>query len=338
MHRYDYTQRDIDRQSYYFKALDYDFKIDSALERRISSKWNLDSIGLPLAPAYYGLYRIIHAEYFRRFSYFPNLNPARSFNEKMQWLKLFDQRYETVRCSDKIEVKSFASERIGNKYIVPVHQVASMFGNINFASLPTSFVLKTNHDSGSVFVVRDKNVADLTLIGTRLNDALKRPYGWMLGEWAYRFVRPKVFAEKLIDSGPDALPPDFKFFCVNGKVKFLHYIYDRSSCPKEIIVDPSGRVLDARLYTAFEQGIEFNRPVQWEEMIWISETLSQDFQFVRVDLYERQGDLFVGELTFWPMSGFYMGAGQVELGKLLEIDQNKFRPFVLGQMERRQWA
>mgnify|MGYP003612413019 FL=1 len=131
---------------------------------RIYLKWLTDCRRLPLTSDHWELYQIIHRLYWKDLRDFPNLVNCRDFNDRMQWLKLFDQSEEIIRCSDKITVRDYVKERVGEKYLVELYQVCDHFSQINFKSLPKSFVIKTNHDSGSVILVRDKSKFDSTLL------------------------------------------------------------------------------------------------------------------------------------------------------------------------------
>ncbi len=124
----------------------------------IKTKWLNDKRQLPLTPANYELYNIIHRRYWDILHDFPNLINCHDFNDKIQWLKLFDQSPEIVSCVDKILVRDYVRERVGEEYLVKLFQVHDYFSQIDFDALPKSFVIKTNHDAGSVILVRDKSM------------------------------------------------------------------------------------------------------------------------------------------------------------------------------------
>jgi hypothetical protein len=296
------------------------------LSLRIRSKWRKDARHLPLTPEHWELYNIIHRLCWRELHDFPNLIQCRDFNDRIQWLKLFDQHEAMARCSDKILVRDYIRERIGDKYLVRLYQVRARFEEINFDALPNQFVIKTNHDSGTVILVRDKNKWDKASAATRIQNSLKQTYGWLNGEWAYAFVKPAILIEEFIEPERTAPPPDYKFYVVEGKVRFVHFIYDRGADTKEQTVDRDGNDLATELYPSFKLGAAFRKPECWPEMLDVAERLGKGFKCVRVDLFCSNNRIYAGEMTFWPMFGCYKGEGQKKLGPLLDFDRSTFQP------------
>jgi|LSQX01.2.fsa_nt_gb hypothetical protein len=292
---------------------------------KLRIKWSWDSLFLPLMPAHKHLYRIIHEHYYKEMGYFPNLIRCRDYNDKMQWLKLFDQDELIVQCSDKLGVREFSKERVGEQHLLKVYQVAETWDGLDFERLPDAFVLKTNHDSGTVVLVRNKHEMDITGLHNRFAHSLSRIYGVNNGEWGYSGIKPRIFAEEFLEPEYLRQPPDYKFHCVDGKVKLLQYIYDRGAQSKEQMIDrngvDSGFVFDHR----FLAGNTFIKPGNWLEMVEIAEKLAHGFKYVRVDLYHSKGQIFVGELTFWPMAGCYHGEGQKIIGKYLDFDRKTYK-------------
>lgn len=273
-------------------------------------KWRQDKRRLPLTPAHRELYDIIHRLCWQELGGFPDLINCRDFNDRIQWLKLFDQSREIVRCSDKILVREHVRERVGEKYLTKLYQVHDHFSQIDFDTLPGAFAIKANHDCGSVILVRDKSELDYETAEARIETALRQPYGWMNGEWAYAYVQPRVLVEEFLAPENPKPPPDYKFYCVDGAVKFCHYIYDRGFDTKEQTVDIAGNDLATSLYPSFKLGRDFRRPELWDEMIAVAGELGRGFKCVRVDLYYVGGRVSAGEMTFWPMAGCYKGEGQ----------------------------
>jgi len=306
------------------------------VEVKILGKWMRDKRHLPLIPEQWELYVIIHRLCHSELGAFPNLVNCRDFNDKIQWLKLFDQSEEIVRCADKVLVRDYVRERVGDGYLVKLHQVHNHFSEIVFDALPKSFVVKTNHDSGTVILVRDKSKLDLVAAEKRIEESLKKAYGWLNGEWAYSYIVPKVLVEEFIDPQGEAPPPDYKFYCIDDKVQFCHYIYDRDFDTKEQILDLDGNDLAIRLDPRFKAGNAFKRPAVWQEMIRIAQKLGYGFKCVRVDLYCSGDKIYAGEMTFWPMAGLQKGEGQKKLGKYLSFDRSTYRPFLIPRLELRQ--
>lgn len=304
------------------------------LDLRIFYKWRQDCNLLPLSPAHWELYAIVHRLYWLELNDFPNLIDCRDFNDRIQWLKLFDQSREIIRCSDKILVKDYIRERLGDNYIVRLYQVHNHFNQIDFASLPDSFVIKTNHDSGSVLLVRDKNCLDKVAAELKFEKSLRKPYGWVKGEWAYSYVEPKVFVEEYINPDRESPPPDYKFQCVEGKVRFCRYTFDRGIGTKEIVVDRNGIEYKHIIDEDFLQSSGFVIPTTWNTMIQVAEKLSYGFKCVRIDLYSHNNKIYVGEMTFFPKAGRYKGEGQKKFGTLLDFDRSTFKPILIPVLEK----
>lgn len=308
------------------------FVADAELDLQIATKWHRDRKSLPLTPSDRDLYNIIHRFFWRRFSRFPNLIDCDDFNDRIQWTKLFDQSFETVRCTDKILVREHVRERLGPGYCPEIFQIHDRFEDIDFDALPDQFVIKTNHDFASVLVVKDKDLIDKAAAREKFNSALARTYGWDRGEWAYRFVKPKIFVEEFLDAGDLRSPPDYKFACADGSVRFLHYLYDRDQGLKEQLIDLDGNDIGVRFLPLLPYGDGFEMPDNWREMISCASALSVGWKFVRIDLYSVKGKIYVGELTYFPAGGTYPGDGQRHFGKLLDFDRTTFRPTVIPSL------
>lgn len=300
------------------------------LSARIRAKWLLDGRRLPLTQHHFTLYSIIHRLCIEHLGHFPQLVDCRDYNDRIQWLKLFDQAAEVVRCTDKLGVRDYVRERVGDEHLVRLYQVHDRFAQFDFDALPPAFVLKTNHDSGTVILVRDKASIDRTT-ATRIEQSLARIYGHENGEWAYVHVPPKVFAEELIAPGNSTPPPDYKFHCVDGKIRWLQFIYDRGHGTKEVIADVNGQPTGIHFDHNMANSTSFSIPPRWNDMKVIAEALASGFRYVRIDMYQWESRIYVGELTFFPMMGCYKGDGQKALGHLLDFDRGNAKPLFAAQ-------
>jgi hypothetical protein len=273
----------------------------------------------------------------RELGSYPHLVRCRDFNDRIQWLKLFDQDREIVRCSDKLGVRERVKEKLGDEYITRIYQVANHFDELSFEDLPCQFVIKTNHDSGTVLVVRDKTKLDYEAAKSRFDQALRRAYGWSNGEWAYAYVKPKVFIEEFLGS-PEIVkqPPDYKFHCCEGRVRWLQYIYDRGVGTKECIVRPDGSVTDLHFDQNMIHSEEFDIPANWNDLCKAAERLAAGFKYARVDMYNIGKRIVCGEVTFNPLMGCYKTDGQRVLGQLLDFDRTTFKPFLIPTLEAEQ--
>lgn len=294
----------------------------------IISKWVRDKRVLPLYPEHFELYYNIHRLTWRQLNRFPNLISCRDFNDHIQWLKLFDQSEQTIKCSDKLLMREYVLERAGVEYLPRLYQICDRFDEIKFEELPDSFVIKTNHDSGSVFIVKEKALMDVTGMQFQLEKALKRTYGWSKGEWAYSYINPKILVEEFIATDGNNSPPDYKFHCVNGEVKWLQYIFDRGVQTKEVILDAGGEMTSIHFNINSTQARIFEKPVNWDRLKKIIEAIASGWKYVRVDAYNVNGKIYIGELTFFPLSGCYKGLGQKKLGVLMNFDRSTYKNMV----------
>lgn len=234
-----------------------------------------------------------------------NLNNPETFNEKLQWLKLYDRKPEYTNMVDKYEAKKYVENIIGEEYIIPTLGVWEKFEDIDFEKLPNQFVLKPTHTSGNVFICKDKNKIDYKKLKKEVNQWLKRKYYYIHREWPYKNIQPRILCEKYIEEKGMKILNDYKFFCFNGKVKTILVCSNRNGDFKNTDfynVTWNKMNFTRENYTNNTKIIE--KPKKLEEMINISETLAKDIPFVRVDLYEVDKKVFFGELTFYPSSGF----------------------------------
>ena len=247
----------------------------------------------------------------------PNLSDPRGYNDKIQWLKLHDQRPEHIIACDKWAVREWVAERAD--CLIP----ATM--GLADASLP--FIAKCSHDSGSA--VRVDTEHDRHRAFDKLAKRLTRPYGAEKGEWAYQFVPARIVSEQALP-GPVT---DYKFHCVHGEVRWVQVIWNRQTGhPWEAIFTPEGEVtalhMDEKMRHRPDQG-KHPGGEAWRELTALAEKLAEGWRYVRVDLYWSQGKAWFGELTFWPRAGCYQSADEPVFGELLDIDMGeKLQPVV----------
>lgn len=295
----------------------------------IAIKFMKDFIQLPLTRHHWKLYFVIHKMLFKELGSLPDLVSGQSFNEKIQWVKLFDQDALMVTCADKVSARQYVNRVLGEGYLPTLYSVANDYDQLDFENLPNAFVVKANHDSGSVVVVRDKSTFHENEHRDFFNKALSRPYGVKNGEWCYRNIPRKVFIEEFIGNPEEGgVPPDFKFHCSGGEGRFMQYIHDRDKGGHEVITDPNGNRLDVHLDPKLTKSVEFEVPKQMAEMVQVARSLAKPFKYVRVDLFLSGGQIYVGELTFFPYKGCYQGQGQKILGQMLDMDRSTVKPLV----------
>ena len=307
-----------------------------ALTAWIRAKWQRDKMSLPLTGEHWEIYDLIHRASWRRLEKLPNLRDPQDYNDRIQWLKLFDQREEMIRLGDKIAVRDYIREKTGDKYLPRLLQVCQRFEEVDFDALPNRFVIKANNDSGNVVLVTDKNKLDRDAARERMEFSLGRVYGWSGGEWHYAFMPPKLMVEDFLETGSDLPPSDYRFHCVNGRVRWVQNDIPFEPKMKEVIVDPQGSPMKVHFSSHKIYSDEFTKPAQWKEMTQLAETLSAGWKYVRIDMFLCGDRIYAGEITFTPYAGFYKGEGQKVLGKLLDFDRTTFRePMAASHSDRR---
>lgn len=265
--------------------------------------------------------------YKRKFGKNLNLEDPKTFNEKMQWLKLYDRNPKYTNMVDKYEAKKYVSNIIGKEYIIPTLGIWDKFEDIDFKKLPNKFVLKPTHTSGNVFICKDKNQIDYKKLKKGVDKWLKRNYYYTGREWPYKNIKPRIIAETYMKNKDEVGLKDYKFMCFNGKVKCSFVCSNRNS-KEGLNVDfydlNWNKMPFTRHYPNSKENIK--KPINYELMIELSEKLAADIPFVRVDFYEVNGKIYFGELTFYPGSGFeefYPEEYDKILGDMLKLPKQK---------------
>ncbi len=235
-----------------------------------------------------------------------NLENPRTFNEKLQWLKLRDRRPEYTVMVDKYKVRELVAEKIGEEYLIPLLGVWDDPDEIDFDALPARFVLKCNHNSAvGLCICRDKSTLDVARAKAELRRGLRQNYYWRGREWPYKNVPRKIIAEKLMSDGRGAELTDYKFMCFNGEVKCAFTCTNRRSANglNVTFFDQNWERLPfVRHYPADPEKIE--KPKSFEKMIEASKILAANIPFSRIDFYEIDGKPYFGEITLFPGGGF----------------------------------
>ena len=235
-----------------------------------------------------------------------DLENPKTFNEKLQWLKLHDRNPEYTKMVDKYEAKEYVANIIGKEYIIPTLGVWDKFDDIDFDALPNEFVLKPTHTSGNVFICKDKSKIDYKKLKKQVNKWLKRDYYRIHREWPYKNVKPRIIAEKYMEDQTGELV-DYKVYAFNGKCDYVMTCVDRAKGEtKFLYYDRNWNLKKEFSFDGLKYGQTINvpRPKNLDKMFSFAEILSKDIPFVRVDFYEANGNLYFGELTFFPSAGF----------------------------------
>ena len=228
------------------------------------------------------------------------------FNEKLQWLKLYDRNSKYTIMVDKYRVREYIAERIGEQYLIPLIGVWNSPDEIDFTLLPNQFVMKCNHNSGlGMCICIDKEKLDIKKVKDELRKGLKQDYYLTGREWPYKDVPRKIIAEQYMKSGDGGLT-DYKIHCFNGIPKFILVCSDRftESGLTENFYTSEWKLMPVKRPNIPNAKIQLQKPEKLEKMIALAEELSKNIPFLRVDFYLVEGNIYFSELTFFPASGF----------------------------------
>ena len=235
-----------------------------------------------------------------------DLHTPQTFNEKLQWLKLYDRNPQYTLMVDKYRVKDYVADKIGRQFIIPTIEVWDNPDDIDFSKLPNQFVLKCNHNSGlGMCICKDKSKLDFHKVKAGLRKGLKQDYYLHGREWPYKNVPRKIIAEEFMTDNKHDDLIDYKFMCFNGAAKCLFTCSDRRSASglKVTFFDMDwNRLSFERHYHAANYPIY--KPINFNLMKELAEVLAKDMIFARIDFYEINGKVYFGEITLHPGCGF----------------------------------
>lgn len=256
-----------------------------------------------------------------------NLNNPKTYNEKLQWLKLHYRKPIMTQIVDKYDAKDFAKKIIGDKHIVESYGVWDSFDQIDFDSLPDKFVLKTTHDQGGVIVVNNKNDFDKKVAKKKIESHLKFEHYYLTREWPYKNVKPRVMAEALLVNDKVGDLYDYKFYCFHGEPKVMFITEGRQGdTTHQEFYDMKFNKLHIRRSGFTQSSRILQKPKSWELMQELARLLSVGFPHVRVDFYDIDGKVYLGELTFFTGGGmrpFYPHAWDCTFGSWIDIEAVK---------------
>lgn len=236
-----------------------------------------------------------------------DLDNPQTFSEKLQWLKLYNRKPEYTTMVDKAAVKEYVAKIIGKEHIIPTLGVWDRFEDIDFDSLPNQFVLKTTHGGGNTGVVicKDKSSFDMASAKAKLNKSLRSCIYRRYKEWPYKDVKHKIIAEEYITDSNGELN-DYKFSTYNGEATDVMICLERNSGDTKFYFFDSNWNLLRYNKRGKSAPSDFTvpRPQNMDKMFDIAAALSTNIPYLRVDLYNVDGKIYFGELTFFPQSGF----------------------------------
>ncbi len=258
----------------------------------------------------------------RKMGYVPNLKNPVTFNEKLNWLKLYDHNSVYTVMADKYLVKEFVSQKIGSQYVIPMLKVYESLDDICISDLPSQFVLKTTHDSGGVVICKDKERFDMDKAKKILKKHLERNYYYNWREWPYKNVTPRILAEVYMKDREFETLPVYKILCFSGEPKIIQTIQNDKQTNETIdYFDIQWNRL--KLRQNFPNSVQpLEKPEQLEEMLMIASKLSKGMKFIRIDLYVINHRIFFSEYTFYSDAGlekFYPSKWDKILGDWIKL-------------------
>ena len=238
--------------------------------------------------------------------YWMDFSNPKTYNEKLQWLKLFDRQPEYSQMVDKAGAKEYVAKKIGEQFVIPTIGLWDRPEDIPWDELPNQFVAKVTHDSGGIVICKDKSMLDFHAAIKKLSNGLKRDYYAVSREWPYKNVKRRIIVEQyMVDESGYELR-DYKFFCFNGEPKMLFIATDRENPNEETKFDFFDMDFNLLPFTNGHEHAKNTpaKPKGFDTMVKLAHKLSAGIPHVRVDFYDINGHVYFGELTFYHWSGF----------------------------------
>lgn len=256
-----------------------------------------------------------------------NIENPRKFNEKLQWLKIYDRKQEYINYVDKYEVKKIVEEKIGKEYIIPTLGIYNSWDEIDFDKLPNQFVIKCTHDSGGIEICKNKNEFDFERAKKKICKNLKKNFYYLGREWPYKYVKPRIIIEKYMEDSRMKSMRDFKFFCFSGKPEIMYISegLENHETASMSFFDMNYNLVDLKRRDYKLLADKPKKPVNFEKMVEYSSILSNGIPHLRCDWYEIDEKLYFGELTFFTCSGFVPFEKEEwneKMGKMININDN----------------
>ena len=265
--------------------------------------------------------------YFEKTGEILDLQNPQTFNEKIQWLKLYDSTPLKTKLADKFLVRDYVKEKIGEQYLIPLLGSWDNFDDIDFDKLPNQFVLKCNHGCGYNLIVYDKNNFNLNKSRETITSWLQENYAFRAGfEMQYDQIQHKIIAEKYLENAKRELY-DYKIWCFNGKPKYIQYLSNRHTDGLKMTFYDTAWKKQKFSYSYPLNTQTINKPNNLEEMISLAEKLADSFDHARIDFYRlNDGKIYFGEITFTSMSGVCKWEPEQtdhEMGNLIKLSAKK---------------
>lgn len=261
-------------------------KICTVFEKSLPDKWYLQM-----------MYRVRMGEKL-------NLKDPRTFDEKMQWLKLYDRKDIYTKWADKYEVRDYVAKILGEEYLIPLLGVWDRAEDIDFEKLPGQFVLKCTHDSASVCICHDKASFDTEAAKEKLQRALSVNYFYPSREWPYKNIRPRIIAEQYMTDESGTELKDYKIYTFGGEPYLIQVDFDRFCHHRRNLYTTDWQYIDEQIEYPKDPSVQIARPKKLEEMLLCAKKLAAGTSSLRVDFYSVRGKIYFGEITFYQEAGF----------------------------------
>jgi len=256
-----------------------------------------------------------------------NLKNPQSFNEKLQWLKLYYRDPLLPNLVDKYEYKEYVKKNVGEQFVIKTYGVWTSVEEIDFDNLPSQFVLKTTHDQGGIIVCRDKSNFDIVRAKKKLQKHLNRNLYYLFREWVYNNVQPRIIAEEYLEDISTEGLKDYKFYCFDGVPKLMYITCGKQKDINYIdFYDMDFNYIDIKRPKFKQFGNNHIKPKNWDLMIEFSKKMSQGQPHVRIDFYNVNDKLYFGEFTLFQGGGlmpFYPEKWDYMLGEYISLPKPK---------------
>ena len=266
--------------------------------------------------------------FIRNVGYEPNLENPKTFNEKIQWLKLYNHNPLITKCADKYLVKEYVKEKIGEQYVIPLLGVWDKVEDIDFNSLPNQFVLKTNYGSNQNIVVKDKSKLDIEATKKFFNYFL-RPFAshyYKSYEWSYKNINPKIICEKYIKNDKTDNLIVYGIYCFDGEPHYIHTITDAHTNNDRCNIYDTKWNKQPLTYIFENTDYDIEKPKQLDLMLDLAKKLSKDFIHIRIDFYDANDTIYFSEMTFYTNNGtspFKPVEWDYKFGDLINLPKEK---------------
>lgn len=245
-------------------------------------------------------------------------NPV-TFNEKMQWLKLYDRNPVYTKMADKYEVRSIVKAKLGAEYLIPLLGVWESVEEIAWEKLPEQFVLKCTHDSASVCICKDKAGFDKAAACRKLDRALKVNYYYASREWPYKNIKPRIIAEKYMADESGTELKDYKIYTFGGEPYLIQVDFDRFVRHRRNLYTTEWEYIDEEIEYPKDPSVRIQKPEKLEEMLACARKLAGNTASLRTDFYSVNDKIYFGEITFYQEAGFARFSSEEYAKKLGEM-------------------